>query len=129
MRKKQEVSNYTCHTLRKFYFCKFVVFSILLRTWTVHLEFSFIIYSALSTPPFSFAVRFVVFFERLAKTLHFLKMIHGGYSRSYSNLFIIYVVACYACKYIPSQNNIKTVVIVQNIDSNTNAESTFQTSR
>ena len=34
-----------------------------------------------------FAVRFVVIFERLANTLQFLKIIHGGYSRSYFNLF------------------------------------------
>ena len=34
---KQEVSNYTWHTVRLFYFCKFVAFSIFLQTWTVWL--------------------------------------------------------------------------------------------
>ena len=33
-------------------FAKFVAFSILLRTRTVHSEVSFIIYSALSMPPY-----------------------------------------------------------------------------
>ena len=47
--------------------CKFVVFSILLRTQTVHLEVSFITYSVLSTSSLFFAVRFVRTFERFAK--------------------------------------------------------------
>ena len=34
---KQEVSNYTWHTVRLFYFCKFVAFSIFLQTRTVWL--------------------------------------------------------------------------------------------
>ena len=117
MCKKQEVSNYTCHTLRNFTFASLQYFLSCYKheryIWSFLLSF---IQHYLHLP-FLFAVRFVVFFERLAKTLHFLKMIHGGYSRSYSNVFIIYVVVRYACKYIPSQNNIKTVVIVQNIDS------------
>ena len=52
-------------------FCKFVAFSFLLRTQMVHLEVSFIIYSALSMP--SFAVHFVTTFERLAKTFQLTK--------------------------------------------------------
>ena len=96
--------------------CKFVAFSILLRTQTVQLEVSFIIYSVLSTPSLFFAVRFVRTFERLAKTVQFSKMIHSGYSRSYFNLFLIYAVACDARKYKPSHKNVKTVVIVQKID-------------
>ena len=44
---KQEVSNYAWH-----YFCKFIAFSILLRTLTVHLKVSFIINSALCTPAY-----------------------------------------------------------------------------
>ena len=59
----------------------------------VHPEVSFITYSALSIPPYFFAVHFVVTFERLAKTFQFLKMIHDGNSRSYINLFLIYTVA------------------------------------
>ena len=90
-------------TLVCYQLCKFVVFSILLRTQTVHLEVSFIIYSALSTPSLFFSVRFVRTFERLAKTFQFLKIIHSGYSRSHFNLFLIYAVACNACKYKPSQ--------------------------
>ena len=91
-------------------FCKFVVFSILLRTQMVHLEVSFIIYSALFTP--SFAVYFVRTFERLAKTFQCLKTIYSGYSRSYFNLFLIYAVACDARKIIQTFTYIKTVVIV-----------------
>ena len=45
-----------------------------------------------------FAVRFEVIFQRLIKTLQFWKMIHGGYARSYFNLFIIYAVTCDAHK-------------------------------
>ena len=50
----------------------------------------------------------MVIFDRLSKTLQFLKRTHGGYSRSYFKL-IFYAVACDACKYITScilhQNN------------------------
>ena len=60
-----------------------------------------------------FAVHFVRTFERLTKTFQILKMIHSGYSKSYFNLFLIYVV-CDAYKY--TFTNIKTVVIVQKID-------------
>ena len=45
----------------------------------VHSEFSFIIYASLI-----FAVCFVVTFENLTKTFQVLKMICGGYSRSYN---------------------------------------------
>ena len=84
-------------------FCKFVAFSILLRTQTVHLEVSVIIYSVLSTPSLFFAVRFVRTFERLANTFQFLKlMIHSSYTRSHFNLFLIYAVACHVHKYKPS---------------------------
>ena len=116
-------------------FCKFVAFSFLLRTQMVHLEVSFIIYSALSMP--SFAVHFVRTFEKLAKTFQFLKTMcdsrkypypshgwlfrldppHPPDSRSYLKLFLIYAVACDACKIIQTFTNIKTaVVIVQKID-------------
>ena len=69
----------------------------------VHPEVSFITYSALSIPPYFFAVHFVVTFERLAKTFQFLKMIHNGNSRSYFNLFLIYTVARKRLKYKPSE--------------------------
>ena len=62
----------------------------------------FNIYSASYMPSLFFAVHFVRTFERLAKTFQFLKMIHSGYSRSYFNLFLIYVVACDAHNYKPS---------------------------
>ena len=65
------------------------VFYLMLRTQTVHLEVSFTIYSALSTPSLFFSVRFVRTFERLAKTFQFLKIIHSRYSRSYFNLSLI----------------------------------------
>ena len=42
-------------------------------------------------------------------------MIHGSYSRSYFNLFILHTVARDAHKYKPSPN-VKTVLIVQKID-------------
>ena len=42
-------NKWVCYAIN---FCKFVAFSILLRTWTVHLEVSFMIYSVLCTPPF-----------------------------------------------------------------------------
>jgi len=50
-----------------------------------------------------FAVHFVVTFERLAKTFQFLKMTHGGNSRSYFNLFLIYAIARERLKYKPSE--------------------------
>ena len=71
------------------YFCKFVTFSILLRTQMVHSEVSFIISIQLYVHLSIFAVCFVVTFERLAKTFHFFKM--------------IYAVARNAHKYKPSQ--------------------------
>ena len=75
-------------TLVCYQLCKFVVFSILLRTQTVHFEVSFIIYSVLSTPSLLFALCFVRTFERLTKTFQFLKIIHSSYSRSHFNLFL-----------------------------------------
>ena len=129
MCKKQEVSNYTCHTLRKFYFCKFVVFSILLQTWAVHLEFSFIIYSALSTPPFSFYCTFWGIFWKARKNITLFENDSWWLFKIIFQSLIIYVVVRYTCKYIPSQNNIKTVVIVQNIDSKHKCWVNFQTSR
>ena len=86
--------------------CKFVAFSMIffLATNTngtlggfFHHLFG-VIYASLF-----FAVHFVVTFERLAKTFQFLKMIHGHYSRSYFNLFLIYTVVRDAHIYIPSQ--------------------------
>ena len=41
---------------------------------------------------------------------------HPPDSRSYLKLFLIYAVACDACKIIQTFTNIKTVVIVQKID-------------
>ena len=61
-------------------YCKFVAFSILLWTRTVHSKVSFTIYSAVT-------------FERLAKIFQSLKMIHCSYSRSYFNLLLIYGIA------------------------------------
>ena len=78
------VSNYMWHWYA-INFCKFLAFSIVLRTQTVYLNVSFIIYSALSMPPFF--LLYVVTFERLAKTFQFLKIIHSSYSRSYFSLF------------------------------------------
>ena len=93
---------------------QFVAFSILLRTRTVHSEVSVIIYSALIFiyATLFLAVRFVVTFESLAKTLQFLKMICGDYSRSYFNLFLIYTVAHNTQTF----TNIKAVLIVQKVD-------------
>ena len=47
----------------------------------VHSEFSFIIYASLM-----FAACFVVTLESLTKTFQVLKMICGGYSRSYMHV-------------------------------------------
>ena len=76
----------------------------------VHSEVSFIIYATLI-----FAVRFVVSFERLAKTFQVLKMICGSYSRSYLYLFLIYAVTHDTRKYKPSQIQ-RTVLTFQKID-------------
>ena len=59
---------------------------------------SFIIYSAISMPPY-----FLVTFERLTKTFQFLKKIRGRNSRSYFNLFLIYAVVRDGLKYKPSE--------------------------
>ena len=67
--------------------CKFYLhlhrsttFSILV--WTIQSEISYIIYSLCYAFPF-FVVRFMVIFERLTKTLQFLRKIHSNYFRSY----------------------------------------------
>ena len=71
--------------------------SILLRTRTVHSAVAFIIilFSLIYASLF-FAVRYVVTFEKLAKTFQFLKA-------PIQDLFLIYAVACDARKYKPSQ--------------------------
>ena len=80
---KQVVSNYMLHI----YLCKFVPFFYLTTNMKGTLGgFFYHLFSVIYTFLF-FAVRFVVTFERLAKTFQFLKMIHGGYLRSYFDLF------------------------------------------
>ena len=72
--KKQEVSNYTWHNYANFtciYDDQRLAFSILIQM--VQSKISYIIYSLLSMPFFLFVVCFKVIFERLAKTLQFLK--------------------------------------------------------
>ena len=60
-------------------------------TWRFLLSF---IHRCLLLP--IFVVRFVVTFERFAKTFQFLKKIHSGYSRSYFHLFILSVLPRHA---------------------------------
>ena len=68
----------------------------------VHSKVSFIIYSAISMPPY-FLLCFLVTFQRLTKTFQFLKMICGRNSRSYFNLFLIYAVTRDGLKCKPSE--------------------------
>ena len=72
--------------------CKFylhlhrsTMFSILV--WTIQSEISYIIYSLFYAFLF-FVVRFVVIFDRLTKTIQFLRKIHGNYFRSYYSISI-----------------------------------------
>ena len=108
-RKTFDRPNYTlfqasARNVRHANFCKFVAFSTLLRTRTVHSEVSFIIFFFSFIPDsLFFTVLFVVTFERLAKTFQFLKMIHSSSSRSYFNLLFIYTIACDARKYKSSE--------------------------
>ena len=64
----EKARGFKLHMTNAIYFCKFVAFSILPRTQPVHSEVSFIIYSALSTPPY-FCCTFCGHFWRARKNI------------------------------------------------------------
>ena len=91
---------YTWQKVFYFYFCKFVVFSILLRTWMVHSEVYFIIYSALSTPPYFLLYVLWKLLKGFQKTYQFLKIFmaviqdHLDIDIDIDTLLILYRVIC-----------------------------------
>ena len=92
--------------------CKFVAFSILLRTWRYTQRFLLsLFYSALSMPPYFLWYVFGNFW----KTGQNISVFESGYSRSYFNLFLIYVVTCNVHKYKPTQNINSSKLTVQKI--------------
>ena len=84
-------------------FCKFVPFSILLRRWTVHVELSFMIYSALPMPPFFCCTFWGNFWKARKNTLVFENDSQRLFKIIIISVSLIYAVGCDTRKYKPSQ--------------------------
>ena len=75
-------------------FCKFVPFSILLRRWTVHVELSFMIYSALPMPPFFCCTFWGNFWKARKNTLVFENDLQRLFKIIIISVSLIYAVGC-----------------------------------